>query len=110
MSLYLFTPDSSSKSTCHGNCANAWPPLISDSPTAGKGVTGKLSTLTRKDGSKQVVIASYPLYLYAADQNPGDTNGQEIESFGGEWYLIHPDGSKAEAEENTSKTSSGGGY
>ena len=109
MSLYMFAPDSSQKSTCYGNCANAWPPLTSDSPTTGDGVTGKIDTIARKDGSEQVTITGHPLYLYTADQQPGDMNGQGIDSFGGKWFLLNPNGSKVESKQS-STTSSGGGY
>jgi plastocyanin/predicted lipoprotein with Yx(FWY)xxD motif len=98
-SLYLFEKDTvgSMASSCNDSCAKAWPPLTeSEGPTAGDGVTAPLSTFEREDGSMQVVAAGWPLYFYAADREPGDTNGQEVEGFGAEWYLLAPDGSKIE--------------
>src|SRR4051794_21791069 len=38
--LYLFTHDSGSTSTCTGACASAWPPLVANGkPTAAAGAT-----------------------------------------------------------------------
>jgi len=51
-----------------------------------------LGTVQRRDGAMQVTYNGWPLYYYARDQNPGDTNGQDVEGFGGEWYLVTPEG------------------
>jgi predicted lipoprotein with Yx(FWY)xxD motif len=97
LSLYLLTSDSSGKSTCTSDrCTNIWPPLTNKNPIKSDAVTAKLDTFTRSNGSTQVQVAGHPLYYYQPDQQPGDTKGQEIESFGGEWYLLRPDGSEAE--------------
>ncbi|MFB6170442.1 MAG: hypothetical protein ABEJ06_04765 [Haloarculaceae archaeon] len=104
LSLYLFEKDTNGEmaSTCYDSCANAWPPLtVSEEPTKGDGVTASLSTFEREDGSTQVAAAGWPLYYYAADEKPGDTNGQEVDGFGGEWYLLGPDGKKKESEEES---------
>jgi hypothetical protein len=34
----------------------------------------------------------HPLYYYAGDQQPGDTNGQNLDQFGAEWYVLSPAG------------------
>ena len=94
MTLYLFTKDSPGTSTCTGNCATSWPPLLTNgTPVAGMGVDStKFGTTTRADGTMQVTYSGWPLYYYAKDQNPGDTNGDGV---GSVWYLISPAGSKA---------------
>ena len=98
MSLYVFLADTqnSGTSTCGDDdgCAAEWPPLISQgSPVAGEGVdTTLLGTITRDDGSIQVTYNGWPLYFFAADTAPGDTNGQGIDEFGGLWFLVSPDG------------------
>lgn len=98
-SLYLFVPDKTGKSTCYDQCANVWPPLISDgNPTKGDAVTAPIGTISRKNGAIQVTIAGHPLYKYKRDKQPSDTNGQDIKGFGGEWYLLAPDGSKKEEQ------------
>src|SRR3954447_21986350 len=92
--LYLFEADKTSTSTCNAACAAAWPPaLTSGSPTAG-GATkaAKLGTSKRSDGSTQVTYAGHPLYLYAGDTKPGDTNGAGLDEYGAEWYPVTPAG------------------
>ena len=57
-----------------------------DDPAAGDGVDGGLlSTLTREDGSAQVTYNGRPVYYYAGDEKPGDTNGHEV---GGVWFAV----------------------
>jgi predicted lipoprotein with Yx(FWY)xxD motif len=99
--LYLFEKDERGKSACYDACARAWPPLLSDgSPVAGRGVDKrKLSTVKRTDGSLQVTYAGWPLYYFVKDDEAGDAYGQEVNGFGGEWYMVSPAGTKAEAKE-----------
>jgi predicted lipoprotein with Yx(FWY)xxD motif len=79
---------------CSGPCAQVWPPLTTNGkPTAGSGVTAsKLTTITRSDGSTQVVYAGHPLYYVVGDTSAGATNGQGINNFGGLWWLLSPAG------------------
>lgn len=96
--LYLFTNDSPGESACSGDCEAAWPPLTVDSAdaaVAGDGVTGELGTIEREDGSLQVTIDDVPLYLYAADAEPGDISGHQV---GGVWFAVAPDGAAAGEE------------
>ena len=88
---YLYTRDEKGVSNCNGNCALAWPPLLSvDAPIAGEGVTAaRLGTTVRADGSKQVTYNGWALYYYANDEKPGDAVGQDR---GDVWYLLGPDG------------------
>ena len=102
--LYLFTADQQSHgktkavSNCDDACAAVWPPLLSkDKPKAGKQVQASLlGTVQRKDGATQVTYNGWPLYYFSRDQGPGQTNGQDVHGFGGEWYLVTPKGTKAE--------------
>jgi predicted lipoprotein with Yx(FWY)xxD motif len=93
-SLYLFVADTGGKSACSGSCAAVWPPLTTTGkPTAGSGANGSmLTTITRTDGSTQVVYNGHPLYYYAADTAAGQTSGQGINTFGGLWWLVSPAG------------------
>jgi hypothetical protein len=54
-----------------------------------------------------VTYNGHPLYLYAGDQNPGDTNGQELTAFGGGWFALSPAGNQASGQ---GSNSGGGGY
>lgn len=102
--LYLFTADQQGKgdakatSNCSDACATAWPPLLTDGqPKAGDKVQSDLlGTIERQDGSTQVTYNGWPLYYFARDQGPGETAGQDVHGFGGEWYLVTPEGAKAQ--------------
>ena len=89
--LYAFTPDTAGVSTCYDACATNWPPLVVTSDTeVGEGLDAALfSTVDRTDGSKQVAIDGQPLYYFASDAAPGDTNGQGV---GDMWYVVGADG------------------
>lgn len=95
-SLYLFQADKSSKSTCTGACAAAWPPLVTQgTPKAGPGTSGlKLGTTHRTDGSTQVTVNGRPVYYYAVDKKKGDVMGQLLNQFGGVWWVMDPAGKK----------------
>jgi predicted lipoprotein with Yx(FWY)xxD motif len=85
--LYWFAPDSASKSRCYGTCAVYWPPL-SGAPRAGPGVTGKLGTIKRSDGSLQATYDGHPLYTYIGDSAPGQASGNRVNLNGGLWYEV----------------------
>jgi predicted lipoprotein with Yx(FWY)xxD motif len=114
--LYLWTPDTKSKSMCSGACASAWPPLTAKgSPTAGTGAAASdLGTISRSDGTKQVTYAGHPLYYFAGDKAAGQTNGEGSNGFGAPWYLVGPSGqqitslSAASAPSSTAPSSSSG--
>jgi predicted lipoprotein with Yx(FWY)xxD motif len=90
--LYSFAPDTATKSVCNGSCAAYWPP-VSGPLKAGAGVTGKLSTITRADGSMQEVYNGHPLYTYIGDTGPGQANGNNLNLNGGLWKVVPVSGS-----------------
>lgn len=94
--VYLFVPDQGTTSVCYGNCAGAWPPVLTHgAPLAGTGATASLlGTTTRKDGSTEVTYAGHPLYYFIADKAPGDVTGQKLNNFGGPWYVVSPAGAQ----------------
>lgn len=96
--LYLFEADKSAMSTCYGDCASVWPPLLTGgSPVAGPGVNQSLlSTTTRTDGSVEVVYNGHPLYYFVSDKQAGDTTGQALSSFGADWYVLSASGAKVD--------------
>jgi predicted lipoprotein with Yx(FWY)xxD motif len=104
--VYLFEKDTGAKSTCFGACATEWPPVTTGGkPSAGSGVTASmLGTTTRSDGKTQVTYNGHPLYLFEADQKPGDATGQNVDAFGAKWYVLSATGDKVTAK------GSGGGY
>ena len=107
--LYLFQADTGTKSTCSGACATAWPPLrVSGKPTAGSGVkASSLGTTPRSDGQPQVTYNGHPLYGYQGDSGAGDTNGQNINGFGAEWYVLSPSGNAITTPASSSGTGNG---
>ncbi len=90
-SLYAFTKDTMNTSNCYGKCEAAWPPLFeAGKPTLGDGLDASLlGAIQRTDGSMQVTYGGMPLYYFAADQKPGDVNGQGV---GSVWYIVGPKG------------------
>jgi predicted lipoprotein with Yx(FWY)xxD motif len=109
--LYLFEKDTGTMSTCSGACASAWPPSTTGGhPEAGTGLkAAQLGTTARSDGGRQLTYDGHPLYRYAGDQAPGDTNGQDLTQFGGGWYVVSPAGHKVEGDATTTTSSNGGG-
>jgi predicted lipoprotein with Yx(FWY)xxD motif len=85
--LYSFAPDTATTSKCSGPCAQIWPPLTGP-VAAAQGVTGKLGTITRSDGSKQATYDGHPLYSYTADTTPGQANGNNLNLNGGSWHEV----------------------
>lgn len=91
MTLYLFDVDQGNESSCYDECALTWPPLLTDGTPQAQGTADPslLGTTSREDGSTQVTYGGHPLYLYAQDSDPGDTNGQGVEDI---WWVVSPGG------------------
>ena len=106
--LYWFAPDTPTTSKCNGSCATYWPP-VKGPATAGPGVTGKLGTITRADGSTQATYNGHPLYTYKGDTAPGQASGNNLNLSGGVWHEVTANGAAAPAP-SASTSSGGGGY
>ena len=108
--LYWFVPDTSTKSMCNGSCATFWPPVPGPA-TLSAGMSGKLGTITRSDGSVQATFNGHPIYTYTGDKSPGQASGNGLNVSGGVWHEVTVSGT-APASSPTSKSSSsgGGGY
>ena len=89
--LYVFTKDKGDQSACSGQCASNWPALtVTGTATAGTGAQASLvATSTQANGSIQVTYGGMPLYYFAGDAKPGDTNGQGV---GDVWFAVGGDG------------------
>ena len=85
--LYSFAPDTPTASKCYGSCAVYWPP-VTGTPAAGQGLPGKVTTITRTDGSHQLTYNGHPLYTYIADTAPGQARGNNINLNGGVWHEV----------------------
>ena len=107
--LYLFERDSGTTSACTGACAVNWPPLrVHGTPLVGSGAKpSDVGTTARPDGKDQLTYNGHPLYTFVNDKQPGDTNGEGINAFGGSWFVISPAGDKVAPQ---SQPQGGGGY
>lgn len=102
MSLYLFEEDRRGgdrgravETDCvTDECLSRWPTLGgSELPAASEGVDAALiGAFARPDGKMQATYNGWPLYYFAEDFVEGDVNGHDFEEFGGEWYLVTPEG------------------
>ncbi len=83
-SLYLFTVDTqgSGASNCDPDCLENWPIFVGPA-TAGDGVDAALMGEVADTG--QVIYNGWPLYYFAGDAAPGDTNGHGV---GDVWFLV----------------------
>jgi predicted lipoprotein with Yx(FWY)xxD motif len=89
MTLYYLMPDTATKSACTGACAGNWPPLLftgTGSPASATALPGTLSVVTDTNG-QQVEYNGHPLYTFAQDTAPGQTNGEGIK---GVWFVATP--------------------
>jgi len=98
LTLYMFVPDDRrGQSTCYKACASGWPPLrlptgVTVPVAGGQAEPSLLGTTTRKDGGLQVTYNGWPLYIWVGDTQPGQATGQGIDSLGGYWYVLSPEG------------------
>ncbi len=92
--VYLFVPDSQGDSTCYDACEANWP-VVAEVTTIGDGLDQSLlGTTTRTNGDVQATYNGWPLYYFAGDAAPGDTNGQ---SLNGVWWVIDASGDAVES-------------
>ncbi|HSI81752.1 MAG TPA: hypothetical protein VK919_13995 [Solirubrobacterales bacterium] len=91
--IYYFDNEKSSRSECYGECADAWPPVLTDGePRAGGGARQRLlGTTERRDGGVQVTYAGRPLYYYH-DEGPGELRCHNVFHVGGLWLAVQPNG------------------
>jgi predicted lipoprotein with Yx(FWY)xxD motif len=106
--LYWFAPDTATTSRCYGVCAKAWPP-VKGPATAGPGVTGKLGTIKRSDGSVEATYNGHPLYTFIGDTAPGQAKGNKLNANGGLWYEVTVSTPMTMPPASSSR-SGGGGY
>jgi predicted lipoprotein with Yx(FWY)xxD motif len=91
--IYYFDKESGSKSECYGECAEAWPPVLTEGdPQAGSGAqAGMLETTQRDDGTTQVTYDGHPLYYYVDDPK-GEVACHNVSEFGGLWLAVQGNG------------------
>jgi predicted lipoprotein with Yx(FWY)xxD motif len=94
ITLYDFVADKGGRSSCYGECASYWPPLLTKGkPHAAPGVRAALlGTTRRKDGKLEVTYNHHPLYYFVGDRKPGQLTGQGLNQFGAPWWALSPAG------------------
>jgi predicted lipoprotein with Yx(FWY)xxD motif len=108
MAVYRFAADSPGHSTCTGTCLQYWPivPAPATLPASLTGVGAPLGVLTRSDGTKQLTVAGWPVYTYAADTTAGVATGQGKNLSGGLWWVLSASGTPVTTTSGTAGTPS----
>lgn len=91
--VYLFEKETSTRPRCYGDCAAAWPPVLTEAPpSAARGARGDLlGTTRRRGGELQVTYAGHPLYYYA-HEGRGEVLCHDVVENGGRWLVVAPSG------------------
>jgi predicted lipoprotein with Yx(FWY)xxD motif len=102
--LYIWAHDKGARSTCNGDCAEYWPPLLTrGKPVAAGGAKAALlGTSRRSDGQIQVTYAGHPLYYFVKDRKAGQTTGEGLTGFGGRWDPVSAAGAPVQVQSNSS--------
>lgn len=87
--LYIFSKDKGTTSSCSGACAKEWIPYTNG-------------------GSTQVTYSGHPLYYFIDDKATGDMKGEGVNDFGGLWTAVSPSGAPVTASQPSSSPSSSG--
>lgn len=102
MTVYTFDKDANGKSHCYGQCAALWP-VVRPGQVSG----AEISVTLRDDATEQASFKGKPIYLFAADQKPGDMNGDNLQ---GVWHAVPLSGKKAAARSRSYFDEGYGGY
>jgi predicted lipoprotein with Yx(FWY)xxD motif len=96
--IYLFDAEKSDRPRCYGDCAKAWPPVLTKGRPRATGAVRStlLGTTRRSDGSVQITYAGHPLYFYA-HEGKHQVLCHNVQEFGGTWLVVQPDGKPAAA-------------
>jgi predicted lipoprotein with Yx(FWY)xxD motif len=85
MTLYIYDRDTAAgKSSCNGNCATNWPPLMASADAKDNGA---YTVITRDDGGKQWAYKGKPLYFWKDDKKAGDAAGDGRNNV---WHIAAP--------------------
>ena len=112
MTLYTSDVEAKGKILCTDACESFWKPLEpgTGAPSA-SGDAGKLATLDRPDGTKQVTANGQPLYTFAEDGS-GEAKGDGFtDDFAGRhfvWHAVAVGGTTSSSGGSGSGDSSGG--
>ncbi len=103
--VYMFTTDSQGDgneptiSCTSQECLDAWPLVTTEGEvTVGSKLDEALAGTFSYDGQTVVTYNGWLLYTFARDEAGQPPQGQDVHSFGGEWYLLGPQGEMIEEE------------
>ena len=86
--LYFLSVDTPAGATCTGDCLSIWKVIA---PDGGAQAQGGFTIATRSDGTgMQWDYKNHPLYMYAGDTGPDQSNGDGIAFAGGHWHVARP--------------------
>lgn len=89
MTLYYFARDTVGKSNATEQIIKNWPIFRSEKFNVPSTIMASdFGMITRDDGQIQTTYKGMPLYHFAGDKAPGDTNGQGLNNV---WFVINPD-------------------
>ncbi len=86
--VYYYKPDTAFKSTCTGQCAQDWPPVLATQGmmTVSSSVPlPKQLAVRQTPNGAQVFYDGHALYTYAADTQPANATGRGQDM---QWYLV----------------------
>ncbi|HEY1688775.1 MAG TPA: hypothetical protein VGF95_07895 [Solirubrobacteraceae bacterium] len=107
MTLYHLSGEGAGKFICTTSaCLGAWHPLTVSAGSTPKGTVSSLGTVKRPEGTTQVTYKGSPLYTFAQDSEPGETNGEGIKDVG-TWTAVTTSGGSSASTGGSSAASSG---
>ena len=104
MALYSPAGESATNIRCTGGCTSIWMPL-----RPGQAKLSGATTITRPDGTKQVVVGGKPLYTFVQDSAGKVTGNGAQDAFSGKqftWHAVQQGGTVS----SPMPASGGGGY
>ena len=90
MVLYTDKQDPADSSACIETCATTWRPFAVEpgaTVPAATGISGKVATIVRPDGTSQLTYDGSPLYFYHYDPKPGTAKGVGVSP---DWSVATP--------------------
>jgi predicted lipoprotein with Yx(FWY)xxD motif len=91
---YRFDLDTANPSTsrCFDACLRSWLPILVDAQPKVTGIdAGKVATIDRPDGGRQVTIGGWPLYRFVGDKGPARWKGQAVNN---SWWVVQSSGQR----------------
>ena len=105
MALYSPAGESATNIRCTGGCTSIWMPL-----RPGQAKLSGATTITRPDGTKQVVVGGKPLYTFVQDSAGKVTGNGAQDAFSGKQFTWHAVQQGGTVSSSPMPASGGGGY